>query len=47
MMAVHPVQRLDMQRDGGVLGEGLKEFAHQFGVEGADPVCGNWVRNTR
>ena len=25
-----------MQRDPGVLGESLEEFAHQFGVEGAD-----------
>src|SRR5690606_20315448 len=36
MMVVRAVDVLDMQRDAGVLGERLEEFAHQLGVEGAD-----------
>ena len=36
MVVVGAVMVQHMQRDPGVLGESLEEFAHQFGVEGAD-----------
>src|SRR5277367_2098004 len=38
VMAVDAVERLDMQRQPGIPGEGLEELAHQRGVEGADPL---------
>ena len=38
MMAVYAIERLDVQREAGVSGQGLKELAHQLSVEGADPL---------
>src|SRR5208282_3970938 len=38
MMAVQAVERLDVQREAGIPGQGLKELAHKLGVEGADPL---------
>src|SRR6202034_3450209 len=38
VMAVDAVERLDMQREPGISGEGLEELAHQGGVESADPL---------
>jgi hypothetical protein len=36
VVAVGAVEIGDMQRDAGILGESLEEFAHQLGVECAD-----------
>jgi len=41
MVTVDPVQRIDMQGDAAMGAEGLKELAHQFGVEMADFLCGH------
>ena len=38
VMAVGAVQRLDVQRQPRVAGEGLEELAHQLDVESADPL---------
>src|SRR5271157_3616852 len=38
VMAVDAVERLNVQRETGIAGEGLEELAHQRGVEGADPL---------
>jgi hypothetical protein len=38
MVGIVAVERLDMQRDARVHGEGLEELAHQLGVEAADLV---------
>lgn len=40
MMVVGAVMVQDMQRNAGILGQRLKELAHQFRVEGADLRCG-------
>ena len=37
-MAVGPVERLDVQRQARIAGEGLEELAHQLSVERADPL---------
>src|SRR5271157_5189973 len=36
MMAVQAVERLDVQREAGIAGQGLEELAHELGVERAD-----------
>lgn len=40
MVAVEPVQRVDMQGDAAVGAECLEELTHQFGVECADAAGG-------
>ena len=39
MVVVGAVERLDVQRDAGIHGEGLEPLLHQLGVEGADLVA--------
>ena len=38
MVVILAIKRFDMQRDAGIHGESLKEFAHELRVESADPV---------
>src|SRR5271154_5255864 len=38
MMAIDAIERLDVQRESRIAGEGLEELAHQRGVESADPL---------
>lgn len=40
MMVIGAVMVQDMQRNAGILGQRLKELAHQLRVEGADLRCG-------
>jgi hypothetical protein len=39
VMRVVAIKHFHMQRDAGIHGEGLKPFAHEFGIEAADGVA--------